>query len=71
MNVIKFISKGITYEIGDFYGGDGEADVIRHMEVINHILHITTNHTHEVAVQHGDWAKFKDGTSMQFDYEDE
>jgi hypothetical protein len=71
MNVTKLISRGMTYEIGDFYKGDGENDVIRKMEIVNHLLFITTDHNHIVPVQFGDWAKFEDGTSMTFDAPEE
>ena len=71
MRVIKFISKGgMTYEVGDFYGGDGEDDVIRFMVMEGWTLKINTNHTHDISIQDGDWAKFDDGTDMLFE-EDE
>ena len=69
MNVQKLITKGMTYEVGDFFDGDTENDVIRKMEIINHTIHITTNHTQEFPIQPGAWAKFEDGTSMTFEEE--
>lgn len=71
MRVVKLIRKDIIYEQGDFFGGDGENDVIRSIEMTDHEFHIITNHTHTTAVQLGDWVKFEDGTSMMFDEEDE
>jgi hypothetical protein len=70
MNVQKFINKGMTYEIGDFFDGDTEQDVIKKMVIENHMLLITTNHTQEFPIHAGAWAKFEDGTSMTFEDDD-
>lgn len=71
MKVTKFIGRGMTYEVGDFYGGDGEDDVIRSMTIEGWMLTIQTNHAHEISIQGGDWAKFDDGTDMLFEDEEE
>lgn len=71
MNIQKVINKTVIYEIGDFFGGDGEQDVIKSMHIDNHRLIITTTHEHDFPIQGGTWVKFMDGTSFTFEDEED
>ena len=74
MKVIKMLDhmRNMHYEIGDFLGGEEETDTIRSMTIENHILHIYTgNQDFEYPLKGGEWAKFEDGSSIQFETEDD
>ena len=71
----KFITDGVTLEVGDFYGG-GEDEVIQSMEDKGSTLQINTSHGfYDLSLKPGDYISDDSGSAKivksKYDKQDE